>query len=67
MCLAEHEGDIAMEHVNKVQMHRLWFGKSLIKPVVPVKDPGVPAAPGGIRAAPGTATDDATIHNLMKS
>ena len=35
----EHEGDIAMEHVGIKVMHRLWFGKSLIKLVVPVKDP----------------------------
>ena len=26
-----HEGDIAMEHVGIKVMHRLWFGKSLIK------------------------------------
>ena len=27
-------------------MHRLWFGKSLIKLVVPVQDPKTPPAPG---------------------
>ena len=33
----EHEGDLAMEHVGIKVMHRLWFGNSLIKLVVPVK------------------------------
>lgn len=30
-----HEGDIAMEHVGIKVMHRLWFGRRLIKIVVP--------------------------------
>jgi hypothetical protein len=45
-------------------MHRLWFGKSLIKLVVPVKDPGVPAAPGGIQGGTGYRYWTMTIHNL---
>jgi catechol 2,3-dioxygenase-like lactoylglutathione lyase family enzyme len=60
----EHEGDIAMEHVGIKVMHRLWFGKSLIKLVVPVKDPGVPAAPGGIQDGTGYRYWTMTIHNL---
>jgi catechol 2,3-dioxygenase-like lactoylglutathione lyase family enzyme len=60
----EHEGDIAMEHVGIKVMHRLWFGKSLIKLVVPVKDPGVPAAPGGIQGGTGYRYWTMTIHNL---
>jgi catechol 2,3-dioxygenase-like lactoylglutathione lyase family enzyme len=60
----EHEGDIAMEHVGIKVMHRLWFGRSLIKLVVPVKDPGVPAAPGGIQGATGYRYWTMTIHNL---
>jgi catechol 2,3-dioxygenase-like lactoylglutathione lyase family enzyme len=60
----EHEGDIAMEHVGIMVMHRLWFGKSLIKLVVPVKDPGVPAAPGGIQGGTGYRYWTMTIHNL---
>ena len=60
----EHEGDIAMENVGIKVMHRLWFGKSLIKLVVPVKDPGVPAAPGGIQGGTGYRYWTMTIHNL---
>ena len=60
----KHEGDIAMENVGIKVMHRLWFGKSLIKLVVPVKDPGVPAAPGGIQGGTGYRYWTMTIHNL---
>ena len=60
----KHEGDIAMEHVGIKVMHRLWFGKSLIKLVVPVKDPGVRAAPGGIHGGTGYRYWTMTIHNL---
>jgi catechol 2,3-dioxygenase-like lactoylglutathione lyase family enzyme len=60
----KHEGDIAMEHVGIKVMHRLWFGKSLIKLVVPVKDPGVRAAPGGIQGGTGYRYWTMTIHNL---
>ena len=59
-----HEGDIAMEHVGIKVMHRLWFGKSLIKLVVPVQDPGVPPAPGGIQGGTGYRYWTMTIHNL---
>src|SRR5215475_5907990 len=51
-----HEGDIAMEHVGIKVMHRLWFGKSLIKLVVPVQAQGRRQRRGGSRAALGIAT-----------
>ena len=60
----KHEGDIAMEHVGIKVMHRLWFGTSLIKLVVPVKNPALPAAPGGIPGATGYRYWTMTIHNL---
>jgi predicted enzyme related to lactoylglutathione lyase len=60
----EHEGDIAMEHVGIKVMHRLWFGKSLIKLVVPVKDPGAASPPGGIPGGTGYRYWTMTIHNL---
>jgi predicted enzyme related to lactoylglutathione lyase len=59
-----HEGDITMEHVGIKVMHRLWFGKSLIKLVVPVQDPGAPPAPGGIQGGTGYRYWTMTIHNL---
>jgi hypothetical protein len=59
-----HEGDIAMEHVGIKVMHRLWFGKSLIKLVVPVRDPGAPPAPGGIPGGTGSRYWTMTVHNL---
>ena len=52
-----HEGDIHMEHVGIKTMHRLWFGNSLIKIVVPVDDPPIdPRRPTASRVAPATAT-----------
>ena len=59
-----HEGDIAMEHVGIKVMHRLWFGKSLIKLVVPVQDPGAVPAPGGIQGGTGYRYWTMTIQNL---
>jgi predicted enzyme related to lactoylglutathione lyase len=60
----EHEGDITMEHVGIKVMHRLWFGKSLIKLVVPVKEPQVRAAPCGLQGATGYRYWTMTIHNM---
>jgi glyoxylase I family protein len=59
-----HECDIAMEHVGIKVMHRLWFGKSLIKLVVPVQDPGKPPAPDGIPGGTGYRYWTMTIHDL---
>jgi catechol 2,3-dioxygenase-like lactoylglutathione lyase family enzyme len=59
-----HEGDITMEHVGIKVMHRLWFGNSLIKIVVPVKDPGKPPAPGGVQGGTGYRYWTMTIQNL---
>jgi hypothetical protein len=60
----EHEGDITMPHVGIKVMHRLWFGRSLIKIVVPVEDPKAPPAPGGIQGGTGYRYWTITIHNL---
>ena len=61
-----HEGDIAMEHVGIKVMHRLWFGKSLIKLVVPVQDPRTPPAPGGIPGGTGYRYWTMNIQNLKR-
>ena len=60
----EHEGDIALEKVGIKVMHRLWFGKSLIKIVVPVKDPKAPPVAGGITGGTGYRYWTMTIKNL---
>ena len=60
----EHDGDITLENAGIKVMHRLWFGKSLIKIVVPVKDQGVPPAPGGIQGGTGYRYWTMTIDNL---
>ena len=60
----KHEGDIAMEHVGIKVMHRLWFGNSLIKIVVPVQAPGASSAPGGIQGGTGYRYWTMTIANL---
>jgi predicted enzyme related to lactoylglutathione lyase len=60
----KHEGDIALEIVGIKVMHRLWFGNSLIKIVVPVKDTAVPPAPGGIEGGTGYRYWTMTIDNL---
>jgi predicted enzyme related to lactoylglutathione lyase len=59
-----HEGDVAMEASGIRIMHRLWFGKSMIKLVVPVRDPQLPAAPGGIVGGTGYRYWTMTIDNL---
>jgi hypothetical protein len=58
----EHEGDITMPHVGIKMMHRLWFGRSLIKIVIPVEDPKAPPAPGGIQGGTGYRYWTMTIH-----
>ena len=60
----EHEGDIALEKAGIKVMHRLLFGKSLIKIVVPVNDTAVPPAPGGIQGGTGYRYWTMTIDNL---
>ena len=60
----KHEGDIHMEHVGIQTMHRLWFGNSLIKIVVPVNDPNKPPAPDGIPGGTGYRYWTMTINNL---
>jgi catechol 2,3-dioxygenase-like lactoylglutathione lyase family enzyme len=60
----KHEGDVAMEASGIKVMHRLWFGNSLIKLVVPVRDPKAIAVPGGIPGATGYRYWTMTIDNL---
>ena len=60
----EHEGDITLEKAGIKVMHRLWFGKSLIKIVVPVNDTAVPPAPDGIQGGTGYRYWTMTIDNL---
>ncbi len=60
----KHEGDITMEQVGIKVMHRLWFGNSLIKIVVPVQSPGASPAPGGIQGGTGYRYWTMTIANL---
>lgn len=59
-----HEGDMEMAAVGIKVMHRLWFGSSLIKIVVPVEAPKAKAAPGGIPGATGYRYWTMTISNL---
>ncbi|MFZ3033114.1 MAG: VOC family protein [Parvibaculum sp.] len=59
-----HEGDVNMEAAGIKVMHRLWFGNSLIKLVVPVREPKAEAAPGGIPGATGYRYWTMTIKNL---
>lgn len=60
----KHEGDISMEHVGIQTMHRLWFGNSLIKIVVPVVDPQASPTPDGIPGGTGYRYWTMTIKNL---
>ncbi len=59
-----HEGDISLQAVGIKVMHRLWFGNSLIKLVVPLETPKATAAPGGILGGSGYRYWTMTIHNL---
>ena len=58
------DGDISAEQIGIKVMHRLWFGQSLIKIVVPVDDPGTPPAPGGLSGGTGYRYWTMTIDNL---
>ena len=58
------DGDISAEQIGIKVMHRLWFGQSLIKIVVPVDDPKTPPAPGGLAGGTGYRYWTMTIDNL---
>jgi predicted enzyme related to lactoylglutathione lyase len=59
-----HEGDVNMEASGIKVMHRLWFGDSLIKLVVPVREPKSPPVLGGIPGSTGYRYWTMTISNL---
>lgn len=59
-----HEGDVNMEASGIKVMHRLWFGDSLIKLVVPMREPKAPAVMGGIPGSTGYRYWTMTISNL---
>ena len=58
------DGHISAEQIGIKVMHRLWFGQSLIKIVVPVNDPKTPPAPGGLSGGTGYRYWTMTIDNL---
>jgi catechol 2,3-dioxygenase-like lactoylglutathione lyase family enzyme len=62
----KHEGDVAMKDAGITVMHRLWFGNSLIKIVVPVTAPAAKAAPGGIPGSTGYRYWTMTISNIAE-
>lgn len=59
-----HEGDVNMEAAGIKVMHRLWFGDSLIKLVVPMRTPKAPPVMGGIPGSTGYRYWTMTISNL---
>ncbi len=59
-----HEGDVNMEASGIKVMHRLWFGDSLIKLVVPMREPKAPPVMGGIPGSTGYRYWTMTISNL---
>ncbi|MGV8995796.1 MAG: VOC family protein [Parvibaculaceae bacterium] len=61
-----HEGDVAMEASGIKVMHRLWFGDSLIKLVVPMREPKAPPALGGIPGSTGYRYWTMTISNIAE-
>jgi catechol 2,3-dioxygenase-like lactoylglutathione lyase family enzyme len=61
-----HEGDVNMEAAGIKVMHRLWFGDSLIKLVVPMREPKAPAVMGGIPGSTGYRYWTMTISNLAE-
>jgi glyoxylase I family protein len=59
----EYEATLNMEQVGIAQMHRVWFGKTLVKIVVPVK--GVDDGPsGGMMGSTGIRYITLTVKNL---
>ena len=60
----EHEGDITMEALGIKVMHRLWFGKSLLKIVVPMEEPGSVPGRGGFQTGTGLRYFTITVKNL---
>lgn len=58
------ESDISMEAAGIKVMHRLWFGDSLIKLVVPMREPKAPPVLGGIPGSTGYRYWTMTISNL---
>lgn len=61
-----HEGDVAMEASGIKVMHRLWFGDSLIKLVVPMREPKAPPVLGGIPGSTGYRYWTMTISNIAE-
>ena len=61
-----HEGDVAMEASGIKVMHRLWFGDSLIKLVVPVREPKAAPVLGGIPGSTGYRYWTMTISNIAE-
>lgn len=59
-----HEGDMPMPTGGT--MHRLWCGESLIKVVVPEKQPPAVAPPGGIPGATGYRYWTISVSNLTE-
>ncbi len=59
-----HEGDVNMEASGIKVMHRLWFGDSLIKLVIPMREPKAPPVLGGIPGSTGYRYWTMTISNL---
>ena len=59
-----HEGDLELNILGIKMMHRLWFGDSLIKLVVPMEKPNAAPVKGGIPGTTGYRYWTMTISNL---
>ena len=59
-----HDDDVNMDGAGIATMHRLWFGDSLIKLVVPAEAPGGGSSPGGIAGGTGYRYWTMTIDDL---